>query len=261
MAKKGTEIQRWDEEMAKQAEAYAKQEANSGGGAFFGTKGGVLRFNDNPLPNNEIACVILDSVLTNGYYEEDYDENNPKSPDCYAFGRDEDEMSPHEDSEDKQNESCAECAFNVFGSGKGRGKRCKNGRRLALLAAGSFDDRGRFKPYTDEDQFAKGAVGFLNVPPTSINAFGAYVKQIAGTLRLPPNGIFTRVKEIPEGSFFSFSFEALTPVPKSIIPIVMKRRDEAMQQNETFTFPKNETRDPPKKGRAASKGKGKRSKY
>lgn len=255
MAKKGTEIMKWDEELAKQAEAYAEQEANTGGGSFFSTKGGALKFNDNRLPNDEVACVILDSVITNSYYEGEYDPDDPQSPSCYAFGRDEDEMTPHDESSEKQAESCADCEYNKWGSGKGRAKRCKNGRRLALLPAGTFDDRDRFKPYTEEEAFSKGTIGFLNVPPTSINAFGTFVKQIAGTLKRPPHGIFTRVKLVPDGSYFNISFEPLNPIPNALMGAVMKRHAEARDQNETITFPKPEERE---KKKPAKKKKGKK---
>src|SRR5690606_31878069 len=86
---KTTALATYDEELAKLAEEAASQEANTGGGQFFSTRGGVLSLNGAPIPNNEMAVIILDGILVNTYYQGGFDPDSPSSPICYAFGRDE----------------------------------------------------------------------------------------------------------------------------------------------------------------------------
>ena len=86
----------WEEQLARDAEVAVAMEANTGGGQFFSVKGGVLAFNDAPLPGNQMAVVILDSILENVFYEGEYDPSTPMAPTCFAFSRDELTMGPHQ---------------------------------------------------------------------------------------------------------------------------------------------------------------------
>src|SRR5271170_6510523 len=91
-----TAIVNYEAELAEQAQIAAGMEASTASGQFFGLRAGVLTYNDAPLPNNEMAVVILDGVLENVFYEGAYDPDTPQSPMCFAFGRDEATMAPHE---------------------------------------------------------------------------------------------------------------------------------------------------------------------
>ena len=84
-----TALVTWDEELARQAEIAASMEASAGGGQFFSTKGGILSWQDSPLSGNQMAVIILDSILENVFYEGHYDPDAPQSPTCFAFSRDE----------------------------------------------------------------------------------------------------------------------------------------------------------------------------
>jgi len=259
-----TAIAKWEEELAKQAEAAAAQEANTGGGQFFSTKGGTLSLNDSPIPGNEIAAVIVDSVLENVYYEGSYDPDNPSGPTCYAFGRVEEEMSPHDDTAEKQSPNCDECAHNQWGSAEtGRGKACRNRRRLAIISAGTVDRSGDVELFEDPAHFLKADVAYLALPPTSIQGFGAYVKGIASTLKRPPHAVFTRISLVPDPKTqFKLTFEALGSVPGKLIPAMMTRHEEQRGLIE-FPYPKDNAPDKgaKKKGKKKASGKGKGRKY
>lgn len=235
MAKKTTAIATWDEELAKQAEEYANQEANTGGGQFFSIRGGTLTLNGAPVPNNEMAVIVMDSVLENVYYEGDFNPDSPSAPTCYAFGRDEKTMAPHEEVEQKQAVSCADCPMNAWGSSnKGRGKACRNRRRLALIPAGGLDD-GNFQAFEDPDEFARAAVVYLPIPPTSINGFGAYTKQVFGALKRPPFAVFTKVSVVPDAKTqVKVLFELLGPVPDELVKVLMEKNREVKA---TIEFP------------------------
>lgn len=236
MAKKpkveSTALATWDEELAALAQEAADQEAGTGGGKFFSLRGGILSFDKNPVPNNEIPVVIVDSIIENVFYQSEFDPDNVSSPDCYAFGRDEKSMVPHEQAPAKQDEGsgCATCPQNQWGTAnKGRGKACRNRRRLALIPAGSMED-GVFTAFENPDDFLKQPLAFLNLPPTAITAYGSYVKQLLGVLKRPPMGVFTLIKLEPDPKTqVKVSFETLGSAPPEIIQILKDRRDEARQ--------------------------------
>jgi len=259
---KSTALTKFDEELAKAAEAAAAQEASAGGGQFFSLRGGTLKFNDSPLPNNEMAVVIVDSVLENTYFKDDFDPDSPQGPDCYAFGRDEETMKPHKDVEDPEADGCAECDLNKFGSAdRGRGKACRNRRRLALIPAGTLSKQGEFEAYEELAHFEKSPIAYLALPPTSINGYAAYVKQVAGALKRPPYAVFTRVALVDdEKSQFKVIFELLEPAPNELIPTLMQRHEESV---ETIEFPYLKVEETPatRRGKKAKKSKRPKRKY
>src|SRR5690348_16945798 len=80
---KSTAIAKWDEELAKFATQAAAMEVNAGGGQFFSTQGGILSWMDSPIPGNQMAVIILDSIMENVYYESHYDPSTPSGPTCF----------------------------------------------------------------------------------------------------------------------------------------------------------------------------------
>lgn len=251
---KSTALVSYDDEFAKQAQAAAAQEANTGGGSFFSIRGGVLTYDKAPIPNNEIGCIVLDAIMLNEFYAtEDFDEDARQPPTCYAYGRDEDEIAPHDEAPDKQSDACKGCEHNEFGSAtKGRGKRCKNRRKLALIPAGSFDRNGAFTP--NEDGYETATIGYLSLPPTSLTAWAQYVKQLSSAMMRPPHGVFTRVSVKPDPKKqVAIIFECLGKIPNSIVKEVMARHNEA-QASIVTAYPKPEEK--PAKGKTPpTKGK------
>ena len=133
---KTTAVARWDEALAARARMAAKAVANVGGNAdWISFKNGQITFKDNVI-GKSLEVVIPSFVLENAFYEGEYDPNNPKSPDCYAFGTDDAEMAPYESVESPCHVTCEGCPNNEWDTGKdGRGKACKNQIRLACLPA------------------------------------------------------------------------------------------------------------------------------
>ena len=234
-----TQVNSWEKDLAEQAAQYVEQEASAaGGGSFFSTKSGQLSFGGTTMPNNEIACIILDGVLENVLYTEAYDPENPVPPCCFAFGRDEAELAPHEMSGDPQCDSCAGCEKNKWGTGVNsagkptRGKACRNTRRLALIIAGNFMN-GQFQQVTALEHFESAKIGYLKLPVTSVKAYAGYVKAIVGAHQRPPHGMITRLKLMPDSkNQFSVIFEPLAKVPNSLMEVIMKRHKEAVDEIE-----------------------------
>lgn len=227
-----TALVSYDEDMAKEAAALAKREQHAGGGAeFFSLQGGQLKIGGNSIPNNQVAAIILDSILENVFYVGKFDPANPAPPKCFAYGTNSESMEPHETVKAPELSSCADCPNNEWGSAdQGRGKACRNTRRLALLAAGTFDDTGRvFEPTASPERLGEATLAYLKLPVTSVKAFANYVRGLATSdAPRPPRGVYTRIKVVPDATTqFKLEFTALGPVPSEFIAATLPRRSEA----------------------------------
>lgn len=244
-----TAVTNWEEEMAQQAKIAAAQEANVGGGSFFSTRAGVLSVDGQSIPNNEMAVLIIDGILENVWYPGKFDPDEMSPPACFAFGRDDEDMTPHEAvvaNGTAQSKMCKGCEKNEWASSDtGRGKACSNRRRLALLPAGTFDKRtGEFTPMEGDvgSHISKTEMRYLKVPPTSIGAYAAYVKQLAAGLHRPPHTVVTRISLHPHPKKqFEIRFEAVPwgqtkdeVFPTALLGAVMERHK---QERELIEFP------------------------
>jgi hypothetical protein len=255
----------WEEELEKEAAQYAKQEESVVTGAFFGTKSGVLTWQDEPLKNNTLIGVILDSVLENVYYEGEWDPDNPAGPKCFAFGRDEAEMIPHEIVFKAGNQMCGAsklcngCEMNEWGSAnKGAGKACKNSRRLAIIPAGVLDANGKVKVTEDVEHYESATVGFMRLPVTSVKGYAGYVKQLSAALKRPPHGVITKIYLVPDAkSQFKVMFEAQGNVPKELMGAIMARHKE-IKELIMFPYTQFEEDEKPKSRAAKQPARGKR---
>lgn len=265
-AQQSTAIVKWDEELAAQADVAASM-ASSAGSQFFSVKNGVLSWNDAPVPNNQMAVIILGAIHENVYYEGKYDANNPEGPKCFAFSKDistkdcaPEKMAPHEvavKAETAQEGPCASCPMNEWGSSDtGKGKACRNTRRLAMIPAGTLNAQGKFEPIDDADEVLTTKVGNLKLPVTSVKGFDGFVKQVAGALRRPPHGIITKVKVVPDAkNQFKVTFEPIDNVPNELMGAVMKRREEVLTLIDAPYTPYEEQEPPQKKAPARGKRK------
>ena len=247
---------KWDEQLAKDADIAANMEANAGGGQFFSLKSGVLSWQDAPMPDNQMAVIILDHIFETTYYETEYDADNPTGPTSFAFGRDEATLRWHETSLKFAGELCKDTEVCQWGTAeKGRGKAAKETRRLAMVPAGNFVN-GKFKLIDDPDHYVETAVGFMKLPVTSVKGFAGFVKQAAGALRRPPHGIITKVKVMPDPSNqFKVIFEPIQNVPDELMGAIMKRREE-VRATIDFPYQVGELEDKkPARGKVAAKGK------
>lgn len=192
---KNTNVVSWEQELAKHAAKTQHAEASTGQSNNFSTKNAILTLNGNPVDGNKMDVVIVDYNFLNAFYEDKYDANKPVPPICFAFGDpdvEDDEvvaMAPHADSKAPQHEGCHDCEHNQFGSGdNGKGKACKNSRRLALVPADQIKSAKQFLEYE---------AAFLQLPVTSLRAWGGYVKLLSSR-GLPPFGVVTEIKVQPD---------------------------------------------------------------
>ncbi len=252
-----TEITKWDEKMATMAEQYASGESVKGD--FLSIKGGVLSFQDEPMPGNQMAVIILDVIRERTFYAEKYDASSEHNlpPVCYALARSEEDLAPHTSMQkdltyfQPQNDVCATCPNNEWGSSDtGKGKACAERRRLAVLPAGYYAPKKGSRDFDlhlfDEAKHYEDAdIAFLKLNVMSVKDWARYVTDLASSLRRPPVGVVTRVYVEPDPkSQFRVRFETIESVPDSLFDVLMARHSEAMESIEFgYSAPSAEARE------------------
>lgn len=225
--KPGTALKPWEAAMASAAQKQAKAEKPTGSFKNIGTRGGILTIDDSPIPDNELRCVILLGCPENQLYDGPFDPNTPQTPICYAFGdpdsdNPEDGMKPHEQASDPQSDTCEGCQFNEWGSAdQGRGKACKNVRRLLLMTEDALESA---------DTIAEAEVRMLKVSVTSVKNWSKYVHRLEDECERPSWGVITTLKAVPDvKSQFKllFTFEELIDFNQKTYDALQLRIKEA----------------------------------
>ena len=201
----------WRERVGAYKDKQKSMEKQSGGN-FFSFKSGVMALDGNEFPGNEVAVIILGSLVEKSYYEGAYDPERGDPPTCFAFGEAIEDMSPHEEvvkRDQQQCGTCADCPFNEWQSAeRGNGKACPDRRRLAVIPAGQFGKNGEW-PGFDAD-LVDGEMAFMRIPPTSLNNWGNYVHSITSVVDAPTFAVVTKVKVVPDSkSQFKVQFELI----------------------------------------------------
>jgi hypothetical protein len=218
-------------EWAEKLKGYAvdAQSVERGAGQFFSTKGGVLSFGKLPIPNNLMDVIVLASIHENIYYKEKFSGDKITSPDCYAFSATGLNMAPHADAQNKQAEVCDACPHNKWGSGEGgKGKACKEVRRLALMPESAL---------LSPREVEASTVGYLRVPVTSVKNWQSHV-QACAVKQLPPFAVVTRVSLRPDPrTMFTVQFEVIRPVSDTSVLAAIVARMEAETKRIDFPYP------------------------
>lgn len=188
--KSSGEVAVYKDELRQLAKAQSDREKSSGS-AFVKTKGSKFEFKGAVL-KAPLKVIVLGYSFENAYYVGTYDPDNKAPPVCFAMSNFEEDLKPHETSPEMQHDTCKDCAQNQWASAAtGRGKACKNQRRLLLLSVpttktGDFDEAA-FTP-----EYIKGAeLAQLRLSPTAIMAWSSYVKQVTNTLNVPLFAVVT----------------------------------------------------------------------
>lgn len=172
----------WKDKLAKYAKQVQEAAPVSGTYASFTDSSGdsALMIGGKQMDDDKADIVLLSFVCENQFYSGPYNRGDPKPPSCYAIGKNEKELVPHEKAvgywDDKQEEyvkpdSCAECPMNEWGSAdNGQGKKCKNTRLIAFISSNGLE--------SPED--VEGAdVVKANIAPTGIKPFNTYLRACA----------------------------------------------------------------------------------
>lgn len=138
----------------------------------------------------EVVIVGANPRLSKTWYATKWDPNaEPVAPDCYSL----DGVSPAADAENPQNDLCASCPKNAWGSEvteKGQQlKACSDHKRLAVVAA---DD-------------PSGPIYLLEVTPAALKGLNQYQREL--TMRgIPAEVVKTKVTFDTDASFPKLQF-------------------------------------------------------
>jgi hypothetical protein len=214
------------------AEEAFEAEENESTGQFINISGGMLMVGGQPIAGNKIRCIILDFIHENVYYPGKFSRTNLEPPTCFAFGRTDKNLIPHDSISAPVFEECDTCPNNEFGTSQHseKAKACKNTRRLALLPAGDAD--------LTVDKIRSNDVKYFRLPVTSVKVFSAYVKALSVALELPPAGVITEIGLMPDAkNQFKVVFTQIgeiDAVAPEIVDAVLQRNQE---QRKLISFP------------------------
>lgn len=217
----------------------------------------------------DVVIVGANPRLSKTYYAKQWTPDaEPTGPDCFSL----DGVSPHPDSTEPQNDLCASCPQNAWGSKvtpQGQQiKACADQKRLAVVAA---DD-------------PEGPVYLLQVTPAALKGLNQYHKELS-VRGIPPEIVKTKVSFDTNASFpkLQFTFggfidedtqaavdklfgteqvleitgEAAPKIaeepPARIAPVTPKPVEETPVPEEPAPAPAAEETAPPKRGFGAKK--------
>ena len=227
----------WLEEMKQEAKDLAAKFTVSSSRISFKSDGNIYVGDnqvDNPLP-----VLIVAAAHENALYEGKFVPGKYTAPVCYAIGKDEATMAPHPEAPKPQHANCKSCPLNQFGS-SGKGKACKNSVRLVALPG-----------TVTEADVATAEAAQISIPPTSLNAWGSYVKGLRDA-GMVPWATITHLMNAQFQTFFKVSFRPVTPITKEVW-LGVKARQASFDETLLKPFTAAEAEAPAKQ----AKGKGK----
>jgi hypothetical protein len=204
--KPGTALVPWEQAMKAAAVKQSSAEKIFGGSGVgrIQITNGFMTIDGELVEGNCLDVVVLSSVHLNEYYSSVYDPRKPTVPDCYAYGDESEEdpeatMAPSDKVENRQAcdadgadvGGCEGCWANEMGSADtGRGKACKNVRRLLLATEDCLESA---------EALTGAEVRSLSVPVMSVRNWAKYVKDVlAEELERPYYGVVTTISVVPD---------------------------------------------------------------
>ena len=138
----------------------------------------------------DVVIVGANPKLSKTFYAKAWDKDaEPSAPDCYSL----DGIKPHPESEKPQNDLCAQCPHNAWGSKIGpqgqQLKACTDQKRLAIVAADDPD----------------GPIYLLQVTPAALKGLNAYHKELS-MRGIPAEIVKTRIGFDTNASFPKLKF-------------------------------------------------------
>lgn len=198
------------ERLAAQAAEMTDRTLPPGGNAIR-LSPGKFSLPDGSETPGPVEAVIVDFVSTNSFYEGKFNKDVVTPPICFAIGTNPLKLVPSPNAPEPQAKTCSECPMNQWGS-DGKGKACKNERKLALLPPDATDST---------------PLWVMKVSPTATKSFDAHVNSIARTFQTPPVGAVTSISLDSTQDYPKLVFG--DAVPNENLAVHFARQDEARE--------------------------------
>lgn len=206
---------------AEAKEAAAKERPAVG---IFSTQSGVLSYSGTPVPGNKVEVVVLAAAFRNVFYAGKFDRNNIVPPNCFSLSEDDKDMAPHENVAEPVHPTCDGCPNDAWGSDPngGRGKACKQSRRLVMLPADCVDK--------DEAAIMQAEFAKMDIPVTSVKNYSSFVNVLSATAGVPPYAAVTEISVVPDlKTQFKVVFRPMRVLPtEAALNAVRKRMGAAV---------------------------------
>lgn len=187
------------------------------------TASGQLKYQGEVVAGNNMDVVVLYASYRNVWYAGAYDRNNIKNPDCFSLSETDEGMVPDPNAANPPNATCGGCPKNAWKSDVkpdgtvGKGKACKESRRLVMMPAGALES---------VDGVKSAELAILDLPVTSAKNYGALVNTVAATVGAPVWACVTNVKVQPSKNQFEVVLTPIRVAPSKEIILALKARVE-----------------------------------
>lgn len=233
----------WEEQMRARANKVKKTEKPMSFSKKIGTRGGILTVDDEPIKDNNLDVVVIGWLHENQLYEGEFTPGQPTVPVCYAFNDPNDEdadpedtMGAHKEAEKPQGtdeewaegeagNACSGCWANKMGTAeKGRGKACKNVRRLMVITPDALESA---------EAMANAEMRQLSVPVMSVKFWTKFANGVADDLGRDPSGVVCNIstKQDAKANFVVlFDYREPIEFTQELWDAMEKKRAEAMRE-------------------------------
>lgn len=128
-----------------------------------------------------------------------------------------------------QADDCESCEYNGYGSSEtGKGKACKNTRRISVVDYESF--LGTLKAGGEPSDVE---VGVVHIPPTSLKYFANYKKRMSKVERRPIGAVATLLTLEKEGNYYLLKpefIEGLGPDAYSFVKSIREYHADTLRK-------------------------------
>ena len=212
--------------LSNRFEKYVKRDAQvasavaSTAWPFISLDKGVFRINGESV-SEPLSVIVLASIRENAYYDKPYNPSEPASPACYALGVDESTLAPPADLATKESDSCNGCWADQWGSAeRGRGKRCRNTIRIAILPADNLNP----------DELATVSGARVRIPTMSMSGFGEYTNKLVNGLHRPAFSVVSQMELVDDATAqFKLKFSLVNAInDERVLDVIEQRAGEAL---------------------------------